>query len=248
MSLTDNILQLRVNLEVSLENSLSIVKLHDNVIEIAVETLANINKLLLKAGYGKGATKNLDHASKMLTNLSKNKSILNQQEVIREQVLVLFIGTLEVYLADLIKIIGNTKPELYIFKDEKEKITFTQDMLKNGFTLGDAILEHITNNKGYSFQDLRSSLEVFKNYLGIEVTLEEESKENLILCAASRHCIVHNMSIVDRGFLRQIRDTRYASNFIINQQLEVNDSLIQNSRTAVLELADQLTAAFAQQD
>jgi len=247
MSLTDDILQLRIDFEVYIDNALSIVTLHENILQIAQSKLTATKESLLKLKVGGGTVNQINQNIKLLNNLENTSQILNQKEIIKEQVVVLLIGTLENYLGEIIKNIGNSQPELFNFKNSDERITFTQDMLKGGFKLGDAILEHILN-KNYSFQDLQSSLKVFDDYLSINIELENQFKDSLILCAACRNIIVHNQSIINRQFMKQIRNTTYAHAFIQGDPLAIDDELIQSSKNAILEYADQLTAAVTDRD
>jgi predicted amino acid-binding ACT domain protein len=129
---------------------------------------------------------------------------------------------------------------------DPENISFNQGMLQDSFTLGDAILEHIENKK-YSFQDLKSTLDVFNNYLGIELDVEEY-KDRLILMAATRHIIVHNNSIVDRKFLKQIRDTVYSDKYSLGKMVEVDENMTTEIGQAISELADQVVASIINRD
>jgi hypothetical protein len=245
--LKGNILQLRVNIEVSLSNILSIVELNDNVIDIANQKLTSLADELDKINIGGGVKQKIENAKKLLSGLASNPQILEQKDVIKEQVIVLFVGTLESYLSEVLKAIGNDNPELFKFKDPNEKITFTQEMLQSGFRLGDAIHEHISA-KGYSFQDLGSSLNVFDHYLGISIDLSEDAKENLILCAAYRNSIIHNSSQADRKFLKQVRDTKYNTKYKLNELIKIDDQVISDSKDAINDFADQITAAIVGED
>lgn len=243
--LQSDILQMRVNISVSIDNALNITEINKNIINIATDLLNDTKKRLASLMVGGGDQKSIEQKINMLSNLSNNPQIATQREVILEQILVLFIGSLEVYLSEIIKTIANKQPELFSFKDDREKITFTQDMLKSGFTLGDAILEHLSI-KGYSFQDLKSSLKVFSNYLAKDIEIDTTTKDNLVFCAAARNCIVHSMSIVDRSFIRQIRNTRFSKSYNEGESLIINEEIINNSKESILIYADQITASFTQ--
>lgn len=245
--LQSEIVQMRINLSVSLDNALNIIDINKNIIGIAESVLEDTKNRLGELKVGGGVQKAIEQKILMLSNLAENPQITQQREVILEQMLVLFIGALEVYLSEIIKMIANQQPELFTFKDDREKITFTQDMLKSGFTLGDAILEHLAI-KGYSFQSLKSSLDVFSNYLGKQIDLESSTRDSLIFCGAARNCIVHNMSIVDLGFVRQVRNTGYAGTLQAGDGLLINEEIIESSKEAILIYADQITASFTQAD
>ena len=57
-----------------------------------------------------------------------------------------------------------------------------------------------------------SLLRACKDYLGIEVVVEDGDRNNIIKATSYRHLIVHRNSTVDRQFLHQTRrltDLRY---------------------------------------
>jgi hypothetical protein len=246
-NLNDDIVQLRLNLQVVLENTLSIIELNENVINIANDLLGNISKELDSLNIGGGVKQKIEHSKAVLAGLNNNQQIAEQKSVIREQVIVLFVGSLESYLAEIIQTVGNIEPERFSLKEPNEKITFTQDMLKSGFMLGDAITEHLAS-KGYSFQDLASSLRVFENYLAMQIELSTITKDNLILCAACRNSIVHNSSRVDRQFLKQVRETSHFDKYKLDDYVDVDNKLIHDSLSAIQEFADQITVSFTGED
>jgi hypothetical protein len=140
--------------------------------------------------------------------------------------IVLMVGALEVFIADIYRSIANNDPDYFYWNDAKEKISFEPSILIEGFTLGDVVIGHL-KNKGYSFQDLQSLIKSFDVYCGIKIELERESRDTLIFGAAARHIIVHSRSKVDSAFLKQIRDTRYNSQSLKkNEQIEITDTYV----------------------
>lgn len=240
--LEEAVLSAREALEKRLADISRITEINEIIMMVVEKNLAAIKKDLEAIGRGGGTMKIIDHSLTLLSNTTTNPKVIELKKVIREQILVLLTGSLESYLSDIVRIIGNIQPDFFRFKVENENISFNQAMLRNSFTLGDAILEHIENKK-YSFQDLKSTIDVFENYLDISLDVVDV-KDELILMAATRHLIVHNNSIIDRKFLKQIRDTKYRDNFTLGGAIDVDDDLIESMTISIKELADRVIASI----
>lgn len=244
--LTEAILGSRGRLEKRLSDINKITEVNEIIMLVVEKNLETIKKDLELIGRGGGTMKIINNSIALLEKTTNSPEVLALKIIIREQIIVLLTGSLENYLSDTIKVIGNTKPEFFRFKSESENISFNQSMLLDGFTLGDAILEHIENKK-YSFQDLKSTIDVFENYLDISLVVDE-IKDLLILMAAMRHIIIHNNSIVDRKFLKQIRDTSYKNNYFLSKHISVDDKTIDDMMSAIKELSDQITSSVINRD
>jgi hypothetical protein len=233
------ILDLRIKLENRLSDILNIVELNKLITDLTIQTLKTITTDLKKIDKGANIISKANNSIQVIGSLDKNSKLKEQKEIIKEQVVVLLLGGLESYLNDVVRGAANNNPETFSFKNEKEKISFSHNLLRADFTLGDVVLEHILS-KGFSFQDLRSTLEVFENYVGINIELDDNERDSLILLASLRHVIVHNRSIVDDKFLHQIRETSYASSYKKGQAVEVNDEIINRSRDSILHFSEQI--------
>jgi hypothetical protein len=244
--LSINILELREQLEKRLSDISKITEINDIILLVVEKNLAAVKKDLETIGRGGGTMKIIENSLRILASTTKNPEVVELKSIIKEQLLVLYTGSLETFLSDVIRTIGNTQPDFFKFRTENENITFNQAMLQSGFTLGDAILEHIENKK-YSFQDLKSTLDVYSNYLAIELDVEEY-KDQLILMAATRHIVVHNSSLVDRKFLKQVRDTVYKDTYKLGKHIEVDDSLIEGSKSSIASLADQIVSSIVNRE
>lgn len=242
-AIEESILGLQESLVLRIDDVLRIIELNKNIIDIANDSLGLITDELKQAGKGGGIIAQIANKSTVLSKLSDNEEIKKQILIVREQVAVLFITSLEVYSSDVIRLVGNERSDLFNFKNSNEKITFDQRMLKDGFRLGDAILEHILA-KGNSFQDLQSSLRIFSEYLDIKIVLTEENREALILIAASRNIIIHNSSKVNRKFLDQIERTKYKHKFVLDETVSIDDDIIVLAKDAIEEYASQITGAL----
>lgn len=245
-TLSDAIIGVRGKLEKRLSDISKIVEINDLIFLVVEKNLNAVSDDLKKIGKGGGTMKIIDHSLKLLESTTSNPTVIEQKAIIREQLMVLLIGSLETYLSDTIRTIGNTQPNFFRFKEANEKISFSHAILQEGFTLGDAILEHIDNKK-YSFQDLKSTLDVFANYLDIQLDVADY-KDRLILMAASRHIIVHNNSIVDRRFLNQIRDTVYKNAYRSGNIIKIDEVDIDEAKQALGAFADEVVSGVINRD
>lgn len=244
--LSSKIIIERKRLEARLSDISKITEINDLILLVVEKNLAAVKKDLESIGRGGGTMKIIENSLRLLASTTNNPQVIELKAIIKEQLLVLYTGSLETFLSDVIRLIGNTQPDFFKFKTPNENITFNQAMLQNSFTLGDAILEHIENKK-YSFQDLKSTLGVFSDYLAIELDIEEY-KDQLILMAAGRHIVVHNNSTVDRKFLKQVRDTVYKDTYSLGVHIDIDDSLIEGSKLAIASLADQIVFSIVNRE
>ncbi|MFZ1801699.1 MAG: hypothetical protein WAW62_01150 [Candidatus Saccharimonas aalborgensis] len=244
--LTSAIISNREKLEKRIGDIGRITEINELMLLVVQKNLAAIKKDLEQIGKGGGTAKIIDHSLQLLENTTKSPEVLALKKIIREQIIVLYMGSSETFLSDTIKSVGNIKPEYFRFKTENENITFNQSMLKSNFTLGDALLEHI-ENKNYSFQDLKSTLNVFTNYLDIQLDVED-IKDSLIFMAATRHIIVHNSSVVDKKFLKQIRETSWAELYSEGDNIDVDQAMLDGMLIAVQQFADLVVAAMIERD
>lgn len=244
--LSVEVVQLREGLEKRLSDIGKITQINELVMLVVEKNLEAVKKDLDVIKKGGSTKKIIDHSLKLLSNTTKNPQVIELKKIIREQIVVLYMGSLESFLSDIIRVTGNIKPSFFRFKTENENITFNQSMLQNNFTLGDAILEHIENKK-FSFQDLKSTVDVFENYLGITLDVDEY-RHQLVLMAATRHIVVHNSSVIDRRFLKQIRDTPWADDYRLGSHIEVDDDRLSEMLNALKGLGDQIVAAMLSRD
>lgn len=244
--LTNAIVENREKLEKRLGDIGRITEVNEIVMLVVQKNLEVVKSDLKKIRKGGGTAKIIDHSLLLLDKTTSSPEIIDLKKIIREQIVVLYMGSVETFLSDTIKTIGNIKPDFFKFREEKENITFNQSMLQSNFTLGDAILEHI-ENKNYSFQDLKSTLGVFSHYLDISLDIEE-LKDPLILMAATRHIIVHNSSIVDRKFIKQIRDTSWSDLYGEDDPIEIDQIILDTMLIAVQQFADTVVAAIIERD
>ena len=96
----------------------------------------------------------------------KTHDVIKQKiDKMNNQICVLYVGALEAFLFDLIKLITNEHPKL-IKENLKDTISFDTKLLRGGFTAGDAVVSHLKREK-VSFQNLDNIKESLGKYLSI---------------------------------------------------------------------------------
>lgn len=223
----DYLTEILADIEERVDDIQAIGDVNEDLVKIAVTNLQAIKKDLEATGKNLGVLQKIDRQLNTYEDVAKIPELTSKFPIIREQMVVLMIGALEVFIADIYRYIANNDPEYFFWNDEKEKISFDPAILIDGFTLGDVVLGHL-KNKGYSFQDLQSLIKSFEVYCGIKIDLEAQSKDVLIFGAAARHIIVHSRSKIDSAFIKQIRNTQYSTTntYKKDQSIEITDKFV----------------------
>lgn len=245
----ESLTNLLADFEERIDDIQTIGNVNDDLIKIAVSDLEYIKRELQSTNRNQAIISKVDNQIGMLQQVSRLPDIAQKLPVIYEQMIVLMVGALEVYFSDVFKSISNENPMFLVWKSEKEKISFEPTLLQDGdkFTLGDVILSHLRNN-GVSFQDLQSTLNAIEKYLDIKVDLENILRDKLILAAACRNIIVHNRSRIDSGFLKQIRDTKYAGKYTKRHRVVIEESYVKSVGELLKDFTRHITVLITQRD
>jgi hypothetical protein len=236
------------DLEERIDNVSAIGDVNEDLVKIAIGNLEIIKADLELTGRNQGILKKVERQLATYQDVARIPQLTTKFPIIREQMIVLMIGALEVFVADIYRLIAEEDPDYFIWSDSKEKITFEPSILRDGFTLGDVVVGHL-KNKGYSFQDLKSLIDSFRVYCGVEVPLTRSNRDILIFGAASRHIIVHNRSTIDSGFMKQIRDTRYASPlFAKGNPLLITDEFVRVLAETIKDFCGYIVSSLQQRD
>lgn len=204
--------------KISLVEALSVTGLGEQIIGISMSSLNSLSKYMISHE----AKSSHDNQIAMLGRLYNSDALSHILPIIYRQQTVLLISILEAFLSDVVRIIGSDYRKIIIWPEGKDKKgVFDMALLESdAVTIGDLVLG-IIEQRGISFQDLKSTKDFYSQYLSIELSVGAEHEERLILGAATRHIIVHNGSRVDRKFMRQIRDTSYRDKFAEGQLIAI---------------------------
>jgi len=234
----DYLSEIYAELEERIDNIRALADVNEELVAIAINNLRSLRTDVIATGRNQGILAKIDHQLEMYKQVAQIPQLTTKFPIIREQSVVLIIGTLEVFATDVMKAVGNNDPKLYVWNDPKEKILVEPALISDEFTLGDAILSHL-KLRGVSFQDLQSLLRTFETYLSVTIDVDKTDRDALVIGAAYRNVIVHNRSVVDRGFLKQIRGTTYFSAFESKngENIKIDDDFVDALSLATRNLA-----------
>lgn len=221
----------------------AIADINEELVVIARRNLEHLKADIEATGHNTGILNKVNTQLLMYRQVARIPELASKFPILRGQMIVLIIGALEALFSDIFRNIAKNDPSLLKWTDKNEKISFDPAILTAGFSLGDAFINHL-KIKGYSFQDLKSAIEAINKYLGINYSVDEEIRDELILAAASRNVIVHNKSIVDYGFLKQVRNTRYANLYKFDDELNITDDDINSLMATIVSFTEQLKIAI----
>jgi hypothetical protein len=232
------------DLDERITNVSTLGDINEELVKIAINNLKSLKTDVIATGRNQGVLTKIDTQLLMYEQVARIPELATKFPIIREQSVVLIIGTLEVFAGDVFRGAGNYTPKLYKW-GEKEKILVEPSLISDEFTLGDAIMGHL-KQKGASFQDLQSLLGTIETYFGVKVELAKIEQDTLILAAAYRNVIVHNRSVIDRGFLKQVRNTKYFKDFSEkkDEKILIDDSFIKELSAAVRSLSEKIVASI----
>lgn len=220
--------------------------LNSELIDIFRNNLLTLRKEAEGTGKYRGLINKIDTQLTMLDKVTLLPDFKTKYTALREQSLVLAVSAFEVFIADIFRQIANSNPEFYVWSDPREKISIDTDTFSSGFTLGDAMITHL-KIKQYSFQDLQSILKATRNYLGIELEVEEDIREDITKGTSIRRIVVHNRSTIDKQFINQ---TRHISNYkvIENSRISLEENELAKILQSIKFFADQLTQTISQRE
>jgi hypothetical protein len=186
-----------------------------------------------------------------LTSIKENHSFALRYNTIYNQCVVLLISYMTSSLTEIFK-----ETFKYWAKYQKSKIQGSTTELKIileeltffDFNLADSIGDIILKKKNVSFQDMQSTLREFQSFFGI-ILEKNNDVDNIIFAQASRHAIVHSLSIADEKFINQIKNTpqrtlkkTIAVNDDIQFTIEEINQVIANIKSFVRDIAEKLIA------
>ena len=160
-----------------------------------------------------------------LRQIKENNSLRDMYTSIFNQSLVLlvsyFTSAIKELFGSTIQYLAENNQEHFSLIKSDIKFSF-QELGNYNFNLTSEIGNLIIEKNNISFQDMQSICREFKQYFGFEIE-KNIDLDNIILSQASRHSIVHALSIADSKFMNQIRNT---DNRTIKTHVELNDPLL----------------------
>lgn len=173
-----------------------------------------------------------NRAKDIALNIRQDNTIETSEIILRKQAVVFLVSSFETYLTNIFchlieynyeSVIQSTKfPE----NIKIEKITLQEIGSECVSRLLGKIL--ISSSGGdINFQDLKSTFTAFSDLLNVDIgsSISQDEKDFIIRFQAMRHIFVHKDGIIDEKFIKQIRDTRYSSDYTLNNAFEMSETL-----------------------
>ena len=244
----DYLSEVYADLDERIDNIRTLADVNEELISIAINNLQSIRKDLAATGRNLGILSKIDNQLLMYQQVARIPQLTTKFPIIREQSVVLMVGALEVFVADVFRAIGNNDPKLFVWKDPKEKILVEPSLISDEFTLGDAIINHL-KTRGFSFQDLQSLIRAFETYFDIKIDLNKAQLDILIAGTAYRNVIVHNRSVIDTQFLKQIRDTSHITDLSQKkgEKIQIDDKFVRELALSIKELCEKVIALLMEE-
>ena len=189
-----------------------LIDIGTDVSNIIIESLKNLNKEYTSIPGFIQFKEKLERNIEMAENIKSHPLLKEKYQIIYNQALVLIVSAFESFMANLLARLINDFPEKVIWP-EKKTIGINLNLLKYYSSVGDLILKSLKGEP--NFQDWQSISRFLKESLkiNIEKDISLGEREKIILYQAIRHIIIHNSSIIDTDFLKQIRDTKIFSEY-----------------------------------
>lgn len=158
-------------------------------------------------------------------------------DILFNQGVVLVVAYFESFMNDLFKMVINEYPEKVSWPEKQQRVSFELNMLSIGNpTIGEIVTSALKGQ--INFQDLQSTMRFINEYLHLDIELENEMKDDIILYQSLRNIFIHNVGMVDRSFLKQIRETHYQAEYQLNDRVLLEEIEYENARSRFSELAD----------
>ncbi|MFA6974125.1 MAG: hypothetical protein WC238_05310 [Parcubacteria group bacterium] len=163
----------------------------------------------------------LDNVIDQIKKLKDHSILTKKYSIIYNQSVVLIVASFESFMNDLVRDIIDYHSEIVSWP-EKKQISFDPDVLKySSPTIGGLIIRSSLREK-YNFQDLQSTINFLKDYLGLEVNIVKDLKDSLIECQALRNAIMHNSAKIDERFLKQVRNINTSTQYNNGDPINLN--------------------------
>lgn len=161
----------------------------------------------------------LENCKKSIGNISE-QSLSSSFAIIYNQVCILAVSSLSAYLENYFKDCIQARWDKIDFSGIDIKISLGE-IGEYGFDISSNIGAIILKKDNtIKFQDLQSTLRSFEKYFGVNITMEENLKKEIIFYQQCRHAIVHQNGIADADFIKKT-GTANKKNYIIGDTIQL---------------------------
>jgi len=188
-----------------------------------------------------GIKRKIETTIQALENIGESSVDMKEKlATINNQSLVLLVSNFERFLSEYTILL--VEEYSYLIKWPEKKFSIDLGAFQHGTpTLGEVVLRSLREK--YNFQDLKSILDFTKDIFGINISLEDSVKDNIIFFHALRHILIHNLGIVDNQFLKQIRNIRQKSpetSFTKDEKIDVSEKSYHEAESIFVEFGNEI--------
>lgn len=180
----------------------------------------------------------LERDIEVIKQIKDHSNFKNKYVAIYQQALVLVISNFESFLNELTVCAFNSYPHMVKWPDKKLSLDLSVFQYSPQ-TVGDILLRSIKEK--YTFQDLQSTNNFFKEYFCIDLSLDNKLKDKIILYQAKRHALIHNLGRVDERFLKQINEIKCVSEYSNGDVLSIKEPNYIDARNSFLIFAGKIS-------
>lgn len=245
-----NLDEVQKNFQDNLEMIRQIVNIGSDIGDLLVGMLTDLQKQNDSIPGFLPYKERIERTIGMVRMIKDDPRLKLKYEVIRNQAVVLIVENFESFLNDCVKTLVNEYPGAIKWPDKKKVLPVNMDVLRYSIpTVGDLVVASLKKEE-VNFQDLQSILRFFEEYLTLDIKLEDAERDRIIFAHALRNIIVHNASVVDSGFLSQVRNTRYRDAYTDKEKIllseekyqEIIEDFSQFSITVIRDLQSRMSA------
>jgi len=219
-----------------------LMNLHDDVAQFCVTTLERVAEFHEVRGIKEDHPScNVSQMLGQMKKIQKNESLKSRYQAMLNQCVVLLVSYFTSAIQDIFGIILKEKiisGEKIATLEGKESVRFGVDELRDLHNSEfEGIGELVVAKKQVNFQDMKSIVDVFRDYFGIQLD-EDTNVHNIIIAHASRHVFVHAGDVASEKTIKQVARAKERD---IKKNLKEGDH-IQFEDEEITKIADSMKA------
>jgi hypothetical protein len=177
-------------------------KLHTTPNLIKDQEVSALKAVLNTPGLSRSAQLPIRNKIQVINNL-RDESIASNFRVIYSQMCVLAVSVVESELKSYFANAFNKTANINQGYKRLNEVKFSiKEILDNNQKFGGKLGLLFLEKERLNFQDIKSIINIFKDYLGKDIVLEDEIKKKICFYFEARHLLVHKGGKVDDKFLQ----------------------------------------------
>lgn len=180
----------------------------------------------------------LDVIIEQVKTIKDHKLLKEKYKIIHKHALVLIVSNFESFMNSLFRTLIDDYSDKVKWP-ERKNVKIDLSLLKySAPSVGDLVVKSLKGE--INFQDLQSTKRFLKEYLEVDIKLQENLEEKIIFYQALRHIIIHNSGVVDSEFLKQIRHTNFANQYKDGEEAKIDDKIYNDAKNAFSNFAEKI--------